>query len=336
MKRFIQLRQAGLTLIELMISVAIGLFILAIIGGIYISSLRSFSTTNAMTGMDENARAVFNIIGNSARHAGFNGCGRIPGILQGDTRGGGVGNWWQNTNEPVRGVADGSTTSLAGAIAGTGALMLVGVDPAQEASVISDDGATIKTGSHNFISGQALLATNCKLNSFFINTSGPGNVITHAASANCSAQLATNCARGGAWVATPYVLSPGSLIMPVVANAYYIANSGTPGKGRSLWTCTTGANCIELANGVENMALWFGVDTTASGSINNWVQPGSVADWTQVVAVRMHLLLATQPDSGAPTTGSNQYTFNGATVTPADNRVYREYTTVFSVRNRNF
>jgi len=353
--KFIPLRrQAGFSLIELMIAVAVGLFMLAIIGGIYISTTRSFAATTAVTGMDENARVLFDMIGGSVRQSAFNGCGRISSVINGDTReipvtGGIPDNWWQNTVQPVQGVtltsADGRfpnshPANLIPASSNTDVLMLVGVDSQNAATVAADDGATITTGvgSPAFQPNQTLLATSCQVNSFFVATGGTGgNNITHDASANCNASLGSACAIVSVTAAAGNPTLPiGSLILPVVANAYYVAPSQTLGKGNSLWSCTDGSTCNELSNGVENMTVFFGLDTTSRGSVDSWVPPGSVADWSQVKAIQVHLLLATMPDASAVSAGGNTYTFNGATYTPTDRRVYREYTAVFSIRNNMF
>jgi len=351
-------RQAGFSLVELMIAVAIGLLMLTFIGGIYISTTRSFAATTAVTGMDENARALFDVIGSSVRQSAFNGCGRISSVINGDTRtipvtGGIPDNWWQNTVQPVQGAtltsADGRfpnshPANLLPAGSTTDVLMLVGVDSQNAATVSADDGSTITTGTGSpaFQPTQTLLATSCQVNSFFVATVGTsGATITHDASANCSASLSSACAIVNVTAAAGNPTLPvGSLILPVVANAYYIAPSGTPGKGNSLWSCVDGVsgNCNELSNGVENMAVYFGLDAAGRGSVDSWVPPGNVANWDQVKAVQVRLLLATMPDAGTVSAGGNAYTFNGATFTPAptDRRVYREYTAIFSARNTMF
>jgi len=368
-------RQAGFSLIELMVAVTIGLFMLAIIGGIYVSTTRSFAATSAVTGMDENARALFDMIGSSVRQAAIKGCGRVASLTNGDTRnisvtGGIPNNWWQNTVQPVQGrtltaAAPGFPGSYPTAGMDTDVLMLVGADSQNAATVASDDGAQITLGTPlsgpapAFAAGQALLASSCQVNSFFIATTG-GSTIEHVQGAsNCSASLDSACALvsmpSGA-VSSPPILPVGALVMPVVANAYYVAPSkvNPAGKGNSLWSCIDGNtdNCTELSNGVENMVVYFGLDTDGDNAVDSWARPGQMPTapytgpggasqvtprWDQVMAVQVHLLLATLPDAGAVSSGGNAYTFDGgAPVTPTDHRVYREYTAVFSVRNNSY
>jgi type IV pilus assembly protein PilW len=350
-------RQSGFTLIEMMVAVAVGLFMMALIGGIYVASTRSFTQVNALTGMDENARVIFEMIGSRVRQAGFNGCGRIQDVTQGDTRQTGLitGSWSADTTQPV-----GRRTLAAGAsrLDGSGVvarasevLVLVGVDAEKAVSVISDNGVTITTGPHRFIPGDMLLATSCRLNSFFfasntgVSTVGSAGTITHANGnfGNCASSLAATCATSAAALAT-VSLPAGATIMPLRSSAFYVDTSEIAGKGGSLWACdyevkgntaTARTLCAEQASGVENLALWFGLDTNQGGSVTSWVQPGATTNWDQVIAVRVHLLLASTPDAGAVTTGSNTYKFNNGTdITPTDGRIYREYTSTFSIRNR--
>ncbi|MDR0250112.1 MAG: PilW family protein [Burkholderiales bacterium] len=329
--------QTGFTLVELMVSITIGLFLLAAMGGIYFSSSRIFSATGATTAMDENARAIFDLIGVNVRQAGFNGCANFSGTTVGDIRG--VVNGWNNDiANPVQGLTlTASDSRFPGSLPGTDVLMLVGVDSQRDVSVISDDGTTIVTGAHDFQPREVLLASGCQLNGFFVMSSGTTTTIVHGSADNCEVDIGTNCTGvigPLSAVPIPDTLPPGALIMPVVANAYFIADSGASGKGRSLWSCTTPTDCREMANGVENLKLSFALDTTGNGSIDRYVSADTPIDWSQVRAVKLNLLLATLPDSGASSTGSNEYTFNGETVTPDDRRIYREYTTVFSLRNK--
>jgi len=351
--------QRGFTLVELMVSAAIGLFIVAAVGGIYFSSKRTFWSTNAIASMDDTARTVFDLMGTSIRQADFTGCRRLGGTTNGDTRSIAATQWWNDVTIPVRAYvapdpALNFTAPAPTPVAGTQVLTLISADPAREASVVADNPATgvITTGVHGFSNGQTLLATDCMLNSFFIMTGGAGgNTIAHDLSGNCDIALDFTC--GSEATPNGRQLTQGATILPVVATAWYVAPSGNAAnKGRSLWRASTDnspANpaSAELVNGVESMAFDLGVeDTAGNGSVNRWLPPGSVTNWGQVLAVRVHLLLSTLPDSATSAVGTNTSTSitfpaNSTTVltaktTPAidPNRVYREYSAVFAIRNR--
>jgi type IV pilus assembly protein PilW len=330
--------QTGFTLVELMVSMAIGLFLAASIAGIYIAARKVFASTSAAISMDENARAAFDLIGASIRQASFDGCGSVNGAINGDTRGGALDHWWDHFAQPVSGLTLNAPDSrFAAAAAGSDVLILIGIDSRREASVVSDDpaSATITTGPHTFKAGDVLLATDCNLNSYFVMTGGTSTTIVHDASGNCSAALGAACAGGAVVIAAPYTLPAGALILPMTADAWFVAPSGTAGKGNSLWNASAGGQFTESVNGVESIALQYGLDSDGDGSINGYVNAGAVNNWSQALAVKVRLLMATAPDSGANAVSSNAYAFNDRQITPADKRFYREYITVFALRNRN-
>ncbi|MDR2220796.1 MAG: PilW family protein [Methylobacillus sp.] len=352
-------RQFGVTLIELMVSVAISLFLIAVIGGAYITARNVFASTAAASGMDENVRVAFSMIGTSIRQASFNGCAGVTGTVKGDTRGANYygSNWYQDFTKPVQSnSAPGLNNLPTGKIGDM--LTLIGVDPTREASVVSDEDGIIQTGTHDFNEGDVLLAmtTDCSLNSYFVMTNdGSNTTIPHKSSGtndshNCNADLGINCAEGGS--STPYGhLARGALILPVVANAYFIADSASANKGKSLWRRTYGVKGNsgkavwsgdgqdeELINGVENMALEFGIDSDGDRSIDGYATLGDVTDWNKVLAVRIHLLIATLPDAGTRSIRSTNYRpidpDHPIFTPPTDNRIYREYTSIFALRNR--
>ena len=392
--------QAGFTLVELLVALVIGLFLIAAIGGVYASSRGIFSATGEAISMDDNARAAFEWIGDSARQAGFGGCsGQLLNIAPGDVRGGNYANatnpnsWWLNLDQPVQGflptsqpdqtfptVSAGAPSSSTDAntppperVANSDAFALIGVDIKNEAVVQhDDDGGTVSTITtttpHSIQAGQILLGTDCQTNSYFVassvSNSQSSGTVTIASGNNCSINLADSCGRsGGITVAgtTPITLQDGGLIMPVIANAYFIAPSvsaiaptaatstaatstaTTPAnQSNSLWVLTTDGSTDgnpvprELVRGVQNMKVEYGLDTNGDGSIDSYVPASSVTNWSQVIALKVHLLMATQPASGVRSVGSNAITFDGTTFQPpaGDNRIYREYTSVFSLRNR--
>jgi type IV pilus assembly protein PilW len=103
----------------------------------------------------------------------------------------------------------------------------------------------------------------------------------------------------------------------------------------------------ELADGIENMQLLFGRDTTVPR--NDTVDDFKTADvfatgtaeaqdaaWQQVISVRIGLL-ARSPDSNSGTSHNGAYQVAGTTVNPVnDHRVRQVYETTVALRNRIF
>ncbi|BCX88540.1 type IV pilus assembly protein PilW [Methylomarinovum tepidoasis] len=92
-----------------------------------------------------------------------------------------------------------------------------------------------------------------------------------------------------------------------------------------------GYNAQPLLQGVENIQITYGIDNNGDGTADRYDRSTRVADWNQVVSVRISLLLQSEDNI---TTAPQPYTFKGATVTPADRRLRRVFTTTVGLRNR--
>jgi type IV pilus assembly protein PilW len=88
----------------------------------------------------------------------------------------------------------------------------------------------------------------------------------------------------------------------------------------------------ELVEGVEDMQILYGVDNDTDGFPNQYMPANLVADFEEVVAVRVQLLLQSMNDFVADV--PQTYTFNGATVTPGDRRIRQVFTSTIALRNR--
>ena len=343
---FLRRASAGFTLIELLVSIAIGLFLVTVVGGVYLSSRDSFNYQDALSRLQENSRFAMERMARDIRMAGYNGCGNLSKVA--NTVNGGSTNWWLNFLAPVVGYDNlsASQTQFPGAVAGTDAIVLLGVGEG-ELSVISHNApaATIQTTQHSIQPGAILLLTDCSQTSIF-QMSGPTNNNANATNVNhntgnavnpgnCNKQLGASCPTQKA-----YTFRPGSSLLQIYANGYYVAPSATANNGNALWVCSitgqTGgtAPCSELLNGVENMQIEYGVDTDGDTSADQYVTANNVGDWTRVVSVRVSLLMATPPSAGRLSANAQTYTYNGTTTTATDRRVRHVYSSTVNVRNR--
>ncbi|MDE2459921.1 MAG: prepilin-type N-terminal cleavage/methylation domain-containing protein, partial [Gammaproteobacteria bacterium] len=66
-------QQSGLSLIELMIAMAVGLILLAGVLSIFISSRQGYSTNSAVATVQENGRFALDFIRDATRQAGYMG-----------------------------------------------------------------------------------------------------------------------------------------------------------------------------------------------------------------------------------------------------------------------
>ena len=336
---------SGFTLVELLVSVAIGLFLVTVVGGVYLSSKDSFNYQDAMSRLQENSRFAMERMARDIRMAGYNGCGNLSKVA--NTVNGGSTNWRLNFLAPAVGYDNlsASQTQFPGAVAGTDAIVLIGAGLG-ELSVISHNApaAVIQTTQHAIKPGAILVITDCSQTSVFqmsgpTNNSGNATSVVHntgtGSPGNCTKYLGASCP-----TAKSYTFRPGSSLLEMYANGYYIAPSATANNGNALWVCSitgqTGgtAPCTELLNGVENMQIAYGVDTDGDQSANQYVDASAVANWGQVVSVRVSLLMATPPSAGRLSANPQTYTYNGTTTTATDRRVRHVYSSTVNVRNR--
>jgi len=86
-----------------------------------------------------------------------------------------------------------------------------------------------------------------------------------------------------------------------------------------------------LLSDMDDMVVLYGVDTNNDRTANQYVPANQVSDWSQVVSVRINLLLRSAENNIA--TAPQTYTFNGTTTTPSDRYLRHTYTTTIALRN---
>ena len=72
--------QKGLSLIELMVAMVVGLILIAGVIEIYVNSKQTYRNQDALSRLQENGRYVLSILSTNIRPAGFSGCGNIASV----------------------------------------------------------------------------------------------------------------------------------------------------------------------------------------------------------------------------------------------------------------
>ena len=97
-----------------------------------------------------------------------------------------------------------------------------------------------------------------------------------------------------------------------------------PGSGGS-------ASRINIADGVENMQLLYGVDSDDDQSADFYVDADSVSDFSTVVSIRVSLLIRSRD---RVTSAPMAFTYGGITTTdPGDRRMRLVFNTTIALRN---
>lgn len=353
-------RQRGLSLIELMVALTIGMLITVTIGYVYLNAARVFRSLDAASRIQDNVRYAFERISYDVRMAGFAGCSyrTFANVLNPPAT------WPQGLFDiAVVGYESGVSTlpSDVTGVSGGDALTLVRADNSREYIVQSHNPTAAQlqlTANHDLKQGELLVVTDCSHAALFQMTNVNNNTIStvvhntgnsNPAPGNCTKGfgLPVNCANTNG---TAYTFAPGSRIFRVSAFTYYIGTnaSGEPALfRRALGVSGNNAATVadEVIDGIENMQILYGVDTspTADGVVDSYVSadqvtttaPGATtsAQWQRVLAVRIHLL-AVSTASQQVNTQIQPYVYVGNTVTPADRRMRKAFTTTIAIRNR--
>lgn len=264
--------QHGMSLVELMISMLIGLILLGGLAYFYLGSWQISRTHDDLSRMEESGRNAMEIIGKAVRQAGF----RL------------------DVSKPL--YID--TTNNIGAIIGTdgGGAAFGLVDAATAPSdtlTIRHDPSWVEDAT-NPISGSE-----------------------------------SNCA--GATITSNNIVNTTTGVIPlntaVVEYVFRVSNTL-----RLLCGTAVGTTGGIVVDNIERMQITYGL-RDATGAITAYISAPTAAQFVQVAAVRVSLLVR-GPSRGITTNNSQTYIYNGETVTSTDGFLRQVYTSTFTVRNQ--
>lgn len=334
-------RQRGLTLVELMIALVLGLLVIAALSQVYLAASQTQRTQYNLTARQENLRFALHLLSRDVRQAGYQGCLRDTGNLRNTLND--SSSYLYRFERAVEGFeADGKgwrpalPAAILGAAPDSDVLVLRGVSddgvPIQQSmpQPSADLKVTDKLSPAPLTDGDIVLISDCGGSAAFQITQytvDSGNIVH-------------NAGRGGG-LPTPGNATQdlgrrypvGALIHRIQTVAYYV---GLDADGsRQLWRQAGAGPAQPIASGIERMQLRYGVDTDGNRSADDWRPADAVTDWSKVMAVRVALLVAS-PER-APGVGADTRRFDllGETVGPFDDgRLRRVLETTLSLRNR--
>lgn len=323
------------SLIEFMISITLGALLVSAVGMSYVSNRTINTVQEGLSRMQENARYLSYLLARDLRMAGYVGCANQNNItitnrakenttltdfsrpLQGYS---GVGGTFSPSlpnnlnnqplpNSDVLELRMGASTSI----------QLKNDMNQTNNPILVYDRMGIQAG-------EPILITNCTI----------GDVFIAGASANATAIVHTNANNTSNDLSIPYTIN--AQVMRFIYFSYYVKETGrTNASGTPIRALVrrgyTGIE-DEIAEGVEQMRITYGVDTNDDNTIDNYMNASQVNasnHWNNVLSVEVHLLMATTEDVNEKPLN---VTFNNALLTPNDRRLYREWTFYVTLRNR--
>jgi type IV pilus assembly protein PilW len=312
----------GLSLIELMVALALGLLVVGAALTMFLSNRQTYATTESLSRLQENARVAFELMTRDLREAGGTPCERdLPIVNVLNTP---AANWWTQWSTPVVGY-DGGMAFPDSPFGSAPGLRLSGTDALEIRSAVSNgvtvaehqpDSAQFKVNKvdHGIGSGDIVMVCDFDHAAIFQVTSAqsgtnvtvvhntgsgtPGNATKCLAlDGNCPngaiKQYAFGCfqgqRQGGGCVDTRNW--PAS-IAKLEAWRWFVGNNGR--GGRSLFRIglrtaagVPGTQAVEVAENVSDLQLSYLVE----GS-NAYVASTAVSAWPNVLAVRIQLQLS--------------------------------------------
>lgn len=358
--------QRGLSLIELMIAMVLGLMLLGAVLQFYLANKMSFNTQEQNGLLQESGRYALGFLARDARMAGLQGCsGRSvapvsllnPGgyafefgtAVRGyDATGTGIGATYAITATNPTASANGgdwapalpttgSTNLASRSVPGSDVLVMAVASPNGPRLTSGHSGANIKVDSVQDIAiGDILLVTDCQQGHIFQAT----NVT--AASGTIVGSNTGSVTPGNAgpisWQGPKAPWGVGSEVVRIRNVAYYVGvgADGTPSLFRERLDGTVSGSIVreELISGVDSMQVTYGVDTDDDFVVNSYVAASASVNWNQVRAVRVALLVRS-PEEFLPSVDATSFSLSGTTINPVnDRRERRVFQTTVALRNR--
>jgi type IV pilus assembly protein PilW len=362
--------QRGLTLIELMISVVIGLVVVGAVTYVYVGSKGAYRGNESLARIQEAGRFALDAITRDIRRAGALGCGSVTSI----------------TNQAVTPtvlVPSGapSDPTVLTVDAGGKPVPILGFVPAQYTQPVaqpsgwklpSSGARPTKIAAPTYVGGDILqmqiasglparvsgvvdtvnanipIADNTLPNSTAVNF----NANDYALLADCSSAAVFQIT-GKPVGATPATLSylpssgpipalPASITVntfPTVQHfdqvTYYVGRVPGSASATALYRYSMSSGTVEeVVGNVEDMDVVYGVDTTPDNvfAADSFVHAAGVADWSQVVSVRVTLIAVGDQLGVAP--AAQTFSIHGAAALAPDTRLRQVFAATAALRDR--
>lgn len=298
--------QHGLTLIEVLVSMTIGLLLLLALGTLMINASRHFKISDEFARMQENGAFALNVIGNDLRMAGFYGYISSADITQPVhitvTNDCGA-DWAVNIAQPLFGYSGQTGTTAAATLTCIHANNFIDGSP-----ILVVRGA----------SGMAVQPVDLVTGTLYVQSDPNGGIIFdgHAYAAFTTPPKRT--VLGGA----------GAPVYPYQAKAYYLRpcsrTSAADGvclssddESRPIPTLVrqelSGSTMVEVpvAEGIEAMSILYGVDSDSNGVPENYISSPTTAQFSQVVSARVSLLVRSPKPTPNYNDGNKSYDLDG-------------------------
>jgi type IV pilus assembly protein PilW len=327
-------KQAGLSLIELMISITLGLVLMGGVVQMFVSSKTVFTTQQSMSRIQETGRLAIEFLSSDIRMAGFYGCFRPHATekareLQNKELV--INQLYGNFGEAIRGYTSKTNLTneqnayLTGASiqADTNILVLRASSSTPRIINAPNTNQTLQVYSTQGITndcvdglceGDAAVVSDCFRARVFkvedLTFANPNLTIKHPGI-----------------VLGPTTSFASGEVLPLNTTTYFIATgvSGAP----SLWQKLNRKGAVEVLEGVERIIYKFATTTNQS-----YREAAAITDWSTVNSVRIFVVARSLENNAVPE--PQPYVIDGVTTTPVlpDRYMRQVFTATVGLRSR--
>lgn len=323
--------QSGISLVEILVSLVISLFLLGGIIQVYLGNTSTYKFANALSQVQENGRFAMDTISQDLRATGDWGCinfdpadaTNINNTLLTGWAGYDAALHNFTVNTPVLGTND------TGGLGTTDTLTMSGSKRGQTniTSPFSPTTQAFLTVNRlgGFAAGDIVLVTRCGVNDLLIPEEADIFRISSIDAGNSRFNHATTLSQQ----------YENDAVIKRLQTVTYSIGTGTAAQP-ALFRSDNGTN-QELIEGIQDMQILYGIDTDGINTAdqnyaNQYVTANNVPDFRSVVSIRVMLLV--RSTENFVTDQPQTYTFNGNTVTAADRRIRQVFTATIALRNR--
>lgn len=357
-------RQRGMTLVELMVALVLGLVLTAGIIKVFAGNRVNYAFNEGLSRIQENARFSLDHIAYNTRMAGYSGClndvivynnlatpddfrDDIESGVQGYNANGtsvgqdyaaaavdpapssNVSNWTPALPAELNNrVIPGSDVLIIRSIGGGGNALV---------SPFNTSAQLFIADPHDFVNGEILVVSDCQKASIFqvtlVTGVGFGVNLVHSVGAFIPGNS------GPVWgLEQDYGL--GAEVARLQTYAFFVGRGANNRSALFQYRLQRQSGTVsafapeELVEGIDTMQVRYGIDADADGAIDSWVTADAVADWLQVLSVEVTLLGRAIEEYGTEIDQAT-YQVGGMRFDPVDDRRLRQvFSTTIGVRNR--
>ena len=337
-------QQRGFSLVELMVSITIGLVLLAGVMSIFFSSRVTYIANENTARLQESGRVALDFLTHDVRAAGYMGCARA--VPFNTTLNNPTALLW-DYSIPLQGFESDGAGAWAPAL-GAGTLDPAPINDSDVLVVrsLQRDGRALRvnfslaslTSDPNvgamapqpYADGSVMMITDCNASSVFQMNSWNAGQLVH--------NVGGSTPPGNATTDLGYLYQVGARVAPLATYIYYVGTdpvTNLPG----LYRQTGSTQPAELIiDGVQALQVAYGEDTNGDRIADQYVAADAVANWDRVLSVSMAMLV--QSDESGTRTDVNTYPLlpagiGGQTLGPFNDRRQRMvFTTTIALRNR--